>query len=143
MIIKNMEKSDVPFVAEIEKECFSMPWSEQAFYDELENPYGVTLVAVVEGTVAGFLNVRDVLGEIYINNIAVKRNYRRRGIAQKLLLELEKRAYDFITLEVRESNESAIKLYEKMDYKRVGVRRNFYEKPTENAILMTKTKEEE
>lgn len=140
MIIENMQKCDVLGVWKIENACFSQPWSEQAFYDELDNPYGVTLVAKREGEVAGFLNVRDVCGEIYINNIAVCEKFRGQGIAKALLSELEKREFEFITLEVRESNFSAISLYEKMGYEKIGLRKNFYEKPTENAILMTKFK---
>lgn len=138
MVIRNMTKNDVRGVWEIEKECFSLPWSEQAFYDELSNPYGVTLVAECDGKIAGFLNVRDVCGEIYINNIAVGGDFRRKGIGRGLLSELEKREFDFITLEVRESNFPAIALYEDMGYEKIGLRKNFYEKPTENAILMTK-----
>lgn len=140
MIIRNMTESDVSAVAEIEKACFSLPWSEQAFYDELKNPYGVTFVADEDGEVAGFLNVRDVCGEIFINNVAVKENFRRKGIGEALLCELEKREFVFITLEVRESNLSAISLYEKCGYEKIGFRKNFYEKPTENAVLMTKFK---
>lgn len=140
MVIENMVKDDVHGVWEIENACFSQPWSEQAFYDELINPYGITLVAKCDGVVAGFLNVRDVCGEIYINNIAVSENFRGRGLGQALLLELEKREFVFITLEVRESNLPAISLYEKMGYEKIGLRKNFYEKPVENAILMTKFK---
>lgn len=140
VLIRNMTKADVPKVAIIEKENFSQPWSEKAFYDELENPFSVTLVADVNGEIAGFLNVRDVCGEIYINNIAVSENFRRQGLAKALLCKLEKRNFLFITLEVRKSNFGAIRLYEKLGYKKVGQRKDFYEKPVEDAILMTKTK---
>lgn len=143
MIVRNMTENDVAAVALIEKECFSMPWSEQAFCEELENPYGITLVAEIDGEIAGFLNVRNVCGEIFVNNIAVTQKFRRKGIADSLLFELEKNNFEFITLEVRESNLGAIRLYEKNGYEKVGVRKKFYEKPTEDAWLMTKFSEKE
>lgn len=140
VLIRNMTALDVPQVANIEKLCFSQPWSEKAFYEELENPFGVTLVADIDGEIAGFLNVRDVCGEIFVNNIAVKENFRRKNIGTMLLRELENREFSFITLEVRKSNLGAISLYESLGYEKVGERKDFYEKPCENAILMTKTK---
>lgn len=138
--IRNMTRDDVPEVARLERENFSQPWSEKAFYDELENPFGVTFVADINGEIAGFLNIRDVCGEIFINNIAVGENFRRKGVGQSLLVSLEEREFEFITLEVRQSNHGAICLYEKLGYEKVGQRKDFYEKPVEDAILMTKTK---
>lgn len=138
MIVRNMTADDVAEVAKIERACFSQPWSERAFFEELDNPYGVTLVADIDGKIGGFLNVRDVMGEIFINNIAVSEEFRRQGAGRELLCQLEKRKFDFITLEVRESNLGAIKLYESCGYEKVGMRKNFYEKPCENAVLMTK-----
>lgn len=139
-----MTAEDVPEVHRIEEECFSQPWSEKAFYEELENPYGRTLVAVLENKAAGFINVRSIGGEIYINNIAVSGSFRRKGVGDGLLSALEKasEAYEFITLEVRQSNIPAIRLYEKHGFRQVGKRKNFYEKPTEDAILMTKDRKD-
>ena len=144
MVIREMTAEDVPEVHRIEEECFSQPWSEKAFYEELENPYGRTLVAVLESKAAGFINVRSIGGEIYINNIAVSGDFRRKGVGDGLLSALEKafEAYEFITLEVRESNIPAIRLYEKHGFRQVGKRKNFYEKPTEDAILMTKDRKD-
>ena len=140
MKIAKMTEVDVPQVAKIEKDCFSQPWSIDAFYEELQNPYGLTLVAKSGDEVIGFINVRVLSGEVYINNIAVKESCRRRGVAQALLseLDLQLEDCDFFTLEVRKSNFSAIALYEKCGYIKVGARKNFYEKPTEDAIIMTK-----
>ena len=82
------------------------------------------------------------MGEAYITNIAVFPEYRRQGVAQKLLQKAidgaKSRDCVFITLEVRKSNSNAIALYEKLDFKNVGERKNFYTNPTENAIIMTK-----
>ncbi len=146
-IYKEMDKSHVKNVAQIEKDCFSHPWSKNAFYEELENPLSLTVVAVDEASdvknTAGFINVRIIDDEVYINNIAVKKEYRGKGIGKGLLSALEKRAQNmnvsFITLEVRESNFPAISLYSKLGYKSVGKRKRFYRSPTENAVIMTKT----
>lgn len=147
LIYKQMQKEHLKAVSQIEKECFSRPWSEAAFYDELENPLSLTVVAIYtdsgkEQTVAGFVNVRIVSDEVYINNIAVSNEFRRKGIGNGLLLTLEeivrRKKASFITLEVRESNSPAISLYTSLGYLTVGKRKKFYRDPVENAVLMTK-----
>ncbi len=141
-LIRNMKKSDIRQVAAIERECFSLPWSETAFEEELKLESAIILVAVLGKRIVGFISVRLVLDEVYINNIAVSFAFRQRGIARLLLCDLEdyvKNMAVFITLEVRVSNEAAKKLYESCGYTPVGKRKNFYEQPVEDAILMTKT----
>lgn len=136
-----MTTAHVCGVAKIEKECFSMPWSEQAFAIELEKPESLTFVALCDGEAIGFVNANIVLDEIYINNVAVTEKFRKKGVAQALLNALEQYAdgkASFITLEVRATNIPAQALYKKCGYEVVGVRKNFYEKPTEDAVLMTK-----
>ena len=92
---KPMSKQHIKAVSQIEKECFSNAWSENAFYQELENPMSLTLVALhindvlSNETVAGFVNVRIIAGEVYINNIAVSQPFRRMGYGKGLLLSLE------------------------------------------------------
>ena len=145
---KPMSKQHIKAVSQIERECFSNAWSENAFYQELENPMSLTLVALhindvlLNETVAGFVNVRIVNGEVYINNIAVSQPFRRMGYGKGLLLSLEdivrSENASFITLEVRESNFPAISLYASLGYKTVGKRKGFYRDPVENAVLMTK-----
>ena len=145
---KPMSKQHIKAVSQIDKECFSNAWSENAFYQELENPMSLTLVALhindllPNETVAGFVNVRIVNDEVYINNIAVSRPFRRMGYGKGLLLSLEdyvrSENASFITLEVRESNFPAISLYASLGYKTVGKRKGFYRDPVENAVLMTK-----
>ena len=145
---KPMNKQHIKAVSQIEKECFSNAWSENAFYQELENPMSLTLVALhindvlSNETVAGFVNVRIVNGEVYINNIAVSQPFRRMGYGKGLLLSLEdvtrSENASFITLEVRESNFPAISLYASLGYKTVGKRKGFYRDPVEDAVLMTK-----
>ena len=135
-----MNEENYKSVAAIEAECFSQPWSEKTFFEELSNPNAHTYLALDGGEPAGFLSVWEVCGEVSVNNIAVLEKFRRKGIAkallQKMLCELAEA--DSVTLEVRKSNTAAIALYESFGFERVGERRNFYEKPTEDALLMTK-----
>lgn len=148
LIFKEMNKAHVKSAAQIEKECFSCPWSENAFYEELNNPISLTIVAVNfkkatnNENVLGFINVRIINDEVYINNIAVTKAFRRNGIGKGLLSALEehvvKRNASFITLEVRESNTPAISLYSSLGYETAGKRKRFYRKPVEDAVLMTK-----
>lgn len=150
IIFKTMDKSDVKSVVQIEKECFSHPWSEASIYEELDNPLSFTVVAVSSQKsqncenedAAGFINARIINDEVYINNIAVKKEFKRKGIGKGLLSALEKKAGEvnasFITLEVRESNLPAISLYASFGYKIAGKRKKFYRDPIENAVLMTK-----
>ncbi len=131
----------VPQMAEIEKICFSLPWSEDMIKSELNNPSCLYLAAVDGDVLAGYIGVQTVLDEGYINNVAVRPEYRRRGIAAALISLLNEQAkaigLAFMTLEVRESNAPAIALYEKLGFTTVGRRKNYYEKPREDAILMT------
>lgn len=133
----------LPSIAAIEKCCFSSPISEEMLQYMLrsERQY---LVAAVDnrGSILGYAGMMTVLDEGYIENIAVHPDARRNGIGaalvQHLLDEGIRRELLFLTLEVRESNAPARALYEKYGFTIVGVRKNYYEKPTENAILMTK-----
>ena len=92
-------------VASLERECFSHPWSEKSLREELDNDQAHFLCAVVDGCVAGYIGVQEIVGEAYITNVAVSEKFRRRGIAEKLLEEAErgaiKRGCVLITLEVR------------------------------------------
>lgn len=139
--IRYMTKEDVKKVAHLDKSIFSHAWSEEAYFDELKNEMAVTLVADLSGEIVGYINVRKVYDEVYINNIAVHEKYRKNHIGTELLIELEEKVKGtvaFITLEVREGNIAAQKLYNDCGYKKAGMRKNFYEKPAENAVLMTK-----
>lgn len=141
ILICPMTIETVDGVFKIERACFSEPWSVNAFIDELKNPDAITLAAL-DNEVVGFINARKILDEVYINNVAVSKKFRRQHIAEQLLISLENKVKDnssFITLEVRKSNIPAQSLYEKLGYEVVGERKNFYQQPTENAILMTKS----
>lgn len=140
-IIRQYKNGDEVEIAKIERECFSAPWSEKGITDAIDNGTAF-FVAEQAFKAVGYVSINTSLDEGYINNIAVSVSVRRQGIAQRLLNRIERYAIEkelsFISLEVRESNNAAISLYEKSGYKRVGVRRNFYEGPRENAVIMTK-----
>lgn len=140
-----MTQADVPVVAALEKKCFSMPWSEKAYLETLANENALYLVAESGGAekrIVGMCGVLDILGEGDISNVAVEEDFRRQGIAKKLLQELliqgESRGIDAFTLEVRATNKEAICLYEKFGFISEGVRKNFYENPKEDALIMWK-----
>lgn len=143
--IREMMPEDVPAVAALERECFSEPWSENAYLSTLANENAVYLVAETEsGEVAGICGLLDILGEGDISNVAVAEPFRRQKIAERMLAELLKRGKDrgitAFTLEVRASNEAAIRLYEKFGFVSEGRRKNFYEKPREDALILWKGK---
>lgn len=139
MIIRNMKKGDAKSVAEIEQMVFSMPWSEKGILDFFGNTYSRFFVSEKDDEIIGYIGAYIVADEMDITNIAVKNQYQRMGIGMKLMEKVMEEARNencsSVNLEVRESNNNAIKLYEKMGFKRVGIRKNFYSRPTENAIF--------
>lgn len=123
-------------------ECFSTPWSFQSIAGEIKNPHALTLVALREGKVVGYLNVHHVLDEGNINLIAVRESARREGIATMLMKALFERAENAgissYMLEVRVSNQAAVSFYTRMGFLEVGLRKGYYQKPEEDALLMKK-----
>lgn len=142
-----MQKEHIAQIAEIEKLCFSMPWSENALNDELTNENAHFLAAVIGDKIIGYIGIIEICGECDITNVAVHPDFRRMGIADKLLKKAERDAISrnstCITLEVRVSNEAAISLYTSNGYKSQGIRKAFYDKPKEDALIMTKNFTEE
>ena len=140
--IRKMQQQDLPEVARIEKEIFSKPWSQQGFADSMEQEGTCYLVACVKGKVAGYCGFLQVLDEADITNVAVDAAYRRCKAGETMLLELmehgRKRGVRAFTLEVRESNRAAQALYRKLGFESVGIRKNFYDAPKENAVIMWK-----
>ena len=139
--IRPMEVSDIDGIIEIEKECFSAPWSRNGISEELDNKNAHFLAAVCDNRVLGYIGVHEVCGEAYIDNIAVRSEYRQLGLGEKLLIAAQEGAFsrkcEFISLEVRKSNSAALSLYEKLGYEKVGERKNFYTDPQEDAVIMT------
>ena len=137
-----MTEAHVAAIAEMEKLCFSDPWSENSIRYELTNPLSYWLVALEEDRVAGYVGSQTVLDGADMMNIAVHPDFRRRGLAEalvsRLVAELRERGVLCLTLEVRVSNDPAICLYEKLGFSQVGRRPNYYRKPKEDALILRK-----
>lgn len=146
-----MDRSHISQIAALEKECFSMPWTENMLEDALFDPQASFIVAQdseEEGNVLGYAGLHAVLDEGYIDNIAVHPDARRHGVADALLdvfCRFGEVNLAFLTLEVRKSNMAAIALYEKHGFQWAGLRPGYYQHPREDAVIMTREfpKEEE
>ena len=137
-----MDRGHIPQIAALEKECFSAPWSEQLLSDALFDPQASFIVADDgEGNILGYAGLHAVLDEGYIDDIAVAPDARRHGVASALLevfCRFGAVNLAFLTLEVRASNAAAIGLYEKHGFQRAGLRPGYYQKPREDAVIMTR-----
>ena len=144
MIIKieKMNSDHVSQVAALEAICFHDPWSENSVASELSNPLSLWLVALEDGQVTGYVGSQTVAGETDMMNVAVHPDHRRKGIAEELIASLveELKAMESrcLTLEVRASNIPAITLYEKLGFLQIGLRKNYYRNPKENALILRK-----
>lgn len=146
-----MEESDVGSASELEAMVFSMPWKSEDFLEMVKAPYAHYYVAALlpdehtksanDGSqVIGICGLRELSGEAEITNVAVHPDRRRQGIAKRLLTEALKLSEGMgirnVTLEVRPSNEAAVRLYESFGFREEGRRPHFYEKPEEDALIM-------
>ena len=140
--VREATSEDAPRLCEIEKECFSLPWSEKSLSDFIENQNTEMLVAEDNDGIIGYAGAYLLVDEADIANIAVTARARRRGVASKLLNELEtalcRHNINSATLEVRQSNFNAITLYSAKGYEQIAVRRGYYLSPREDAIIMKK-----
>ncbi len=137
-----MKAEHVSAVADLEKRCFSMPWSEKSIFSELENPLSVWVVALDGETVVGYIGSQAVLDEADVMNVAVDVSFRRKGIATELVSalvgELSCRQVRSLTLEVRASNQPARAMYDKLGFTQAGRRPNYYSAPREDALILRK-----
>ena len=142
MKIIAMNASHVDAVAELEKQCFSQPWSRNSVASELENPLALWLVAVEGEQVLGYVGSQSVLDEADMMNLAVAEAARRQGIAgalvRELICRLKEKGIRCLTLEVRASNNPAQKLYASLGFVQTGRRPRYYGKPTEDALILRK-----
>ena len=141
MKIVPMNETHLKDLALLEKQCFSVPWSENALGAELEKDNSMFFVAITQDEVLGYIGANNILGEVYIDNVAVFLKHRGVGIGEALLRHLinvsKSENCDLITLEVRVSNVTARNLYEKLGFKEVGVRKKFYDQPKEDGVIYT------
>lgn len=140
--IDDMRKEDLEQVSAMEAACFSMPWSKKSFEENLNRSDAVYMVARDGDKVLGYCGAYVILNEADINQVTVEPLHRKKGVGGKMLAalldKLGKAGADAVTLEVRKSNEAAIALYESMGFVTEGIRKNFYEKPVEDALIMWK-----
>lgn len=140
-VIRPMAQADIQCLCELEKECFSEPWSENSLREEIENPTARFFVIKTDSEILGYIGANNILDAVYITNIAVFSKHRGKGYGERLmryLMTVSNFEYaDFVTLEVRRSNEKAINLYEKCGFALEGERKNFYSNPREDALIYT------
>ena len=129
-------------MAALEAEHFSLPWSEEAFRSALAGGHGIFVVCESDHSVIGYAGAYLVCGEAEVTNVCVDAKYRNRGCGRALMAclesELKKLQCVSILLEVRRSNAAAIACYRACGWEEIGVRKNFYERPLEDAVIMTK-----
>ena len=141
---RKMTAEDSDAVAEIEIKSFSLPWKREDFWHEAQNKNAEYIVGILDEKIVAYAGAWISFNEAEVMNVAVDENFRGQGIGKKIFAELikvcVKRGANAITLEVRPSNSAAIRLYEKFGLKSVGRRKNYYDKPTEDALIMWNTK---
>lgn len=142
MEIKKMTAGEVSQVAELEKRCFSQPWSEKSVAGELDNPLALWLVAMEGDCLAGYVGSQTVMDETDMMNLAVAPEFRRQGVGKALLnaliASLKELGSQCLILEVRDSNEAARALYAKLGFVEIGRRRGYYRNPREDALILRK-----
>ncbi len=143
VFIRRMREEDLPEVLAIERICFSNPWSRETFQGEIQNraiSFPLVVIHREEKRIVGYVVFWQVGDEAQINNVAVHPDYRGRGygeLAMRYVLErLRENRVHFVSLEVRVSNQPAISLYRKLGFTILGVRKNYYTRPDEDAYVM-------
>lgn len=135
-----LSEQHIPAAAEIERECFSKPWSENTLAAELKSPLNGFFGAFEGNELLGYIGFQSVAGEASVFNVAVSEKHRRKGIGaalvSRLVAEAKEWGNEVIFLEVRAGNLPAINLYEKSGFVFCGIRKDYYDAPKENAILM-------
>lgn len=140
--VKSMTEADLPEVMEIEKISFPTPWSKESYLAELENDSAKYRVVRLEGRLVGYGGMWLIIDEAHITNIAVHPDFRQQGIGERLLSELIGLAKQHqavgVTLEVRPSNQGALRLYQKLGFLPSAVRKGYYSDTDEDALIMWK-----
>lgn len=141
LTVRTAEERDIKPIAELDKLCFQDPWSEKSFHSEImENEAALYIVGEIDGGLVGYAGVWAIVDEGHITNVAVHPDYRKKGIGEILVAVMiescEKEGIFRQTLEVRPSNEAALKLYGKFGFKAVGRRKGYYADNGEDALIM-------
>lgn len=142
IMICEMKREHLDSLVELEKICFSQPWSYKSLEEELTNDTAYFYVALIDDEVVGYIGLYIVCESCFVTNVAVFPQYRKQGIATALLrrafLTATSHGTDFISLEVRKSNIAAISLYKSLHFEEMGLRKNYYRNPPEDALIMTR-----
>ncbi len=142
MILREMLIEDLDQVMEIEEDLFHVPWTREGYFTFLTKENTMFLAVEEKGRILAYCGLLMVLDEGDVTNVAVRRDRQKEGIGNFLMESMirlaEEQGVTVIHLEVRQSNDTAIRLYERLGFVRDGIRRNYYEKPVEDAILMTR-----
>lgn len=142
MIVRLAQQQDLDRLAEIERESMANPWSKDQFAAEFENEYAYLLCAEMDGVIVGLCDIHIVPGDAHINEIAVGKEYRRKGVGAALIEEACNlaRQHDCksVTLEVRSSSREGRKFYEELGFKRIGEKWNYYRDPSDDALVLQK-----
>lgn len=140
--IVDMTINHIDGIMDIEKDSFAIPWSRKSIEDELRNKLAIYFVALYDDKIVGYAGMWHVVTEGHITNIAVHKDYRKQGIGDKLVKKLietaEEKEMIGLTLEVRPSNEAAMRLYKNNSFKLEGIRKEYYEDNKEDAYIMWK-----
>ncbi|OIK08456.1 ribosomal protein S18-alanine N-acetyltransferase [Bacillus sp. MUM 13] len=141
MMFRMMKTEDIDQVLIVERKSFTLPWSRDAFYNELNhNQYAVYMVIEDEGEIIGYCGAWIVIDEAHITNIAILPDYRGQKLGEALLRKMIEislsQGVKRMTLEVRVSNTTAISLYEKLGFQKGGIRKNYYTDNQEDAYVM-------
>ncbi len=140
MKIRFMEEKDADAAAQLEAQLFSRPWTKQDFINAMADKHNIYVVVEENGKVIAYSGLWGVVDEGQITNVAVSKEFQNRGIGYAVITEMlaiaREEGLKSFTLEVRESNQNAIKLYKKLGFMKEGIRKNYYENPTEDALIM-------
>lgn len=135
-----MKPEDVPEVVAIENASFNLPWSEASFFNQIHNPRSVSRVARIDKRIIGYICASRIIDEGHILDLAMHPEFRKCGIASALIKHIIEHLREndcrFIFLEVRASNETAKKMYERFNFEVIGIRKNYYVLPVEDAVVM-------
>lgn len=142
LTIERMTEKDLDEVLKIEKESFSDPWTKESFLEDIDKDFTYPAVARKNGKLVAYTCLWKIMDELQIANIAVGKEYRHQGIAQRLMEWIIERGVEqkckSVTLDVRVSNSVALTLYRKFGFEPIGRRKNYYRFPVEDAIIMEK-----